>query len=122
MSSFAQLIPAILSAYDFSRFERVVDVGGGQGALLHEILAANPKLHGILADLPAVIAGATALRTGATANRCEIVGIDFFKEVPQGADAYVMKTVVHDWNDDAAVKILKNCRRAIRDNGKLLLI
>jgi SAM-dependent methyltransferase len=122
MSSFVQLIPGILAAYDFSRFERVVDVGGGQGTLLHEILSANPKLHGILADLPAVVAGATALRTGATAKRCEIVGIDFFKEVPEGADAYVMKAVVHDWNDDAAVKILKNCRRAIRDRGKLLLI
>jgi SAM-dependent methyltransferase len=122
MSSFVQLIPGILAAYDFSRFERVVDVGGGQGTLLHEILSANPKLHGILADLPAVVAGATALGTGATAKRCEIVGIDFFKEVPEGADAYVMKAVVHDWNDDAAVKILKNCRRAIRDRGKLLLI
>ena len=95
MSSFAQFNSGILAAYDFSRFERVVDVGGGQGALLNEILSANPKLHGILADLPAVVAGATALQTGAIAERCEIVGIDFFKEVPEGADAYVMKGVVH---------------------------
>jgi len=122
MSSFAQLVPEILAAYDFSRFERVVDVGGGQGVLLHGILSAHPKLRGVLADLPAVVAGATALRTGAIAERCEVVGIDFFKAVPEGADAYVMKAVVHDWNDDAALKILKNCRRAIRQDGKLLLM
>jgi hypothetical protein len=120
--SFAQLIPGILAAYDFSQFERVVDVGGGQGVLLYEILAANPKLHGVLTDLPSVVAGATALRTGAIAERCEIVGMDFFNKIPEGGDAYVMKTVVHDWNDEAGLKILKNCRRAIRKDGKLLLI
>jgi hypothetical protein len=104
----------ILAAYDFSRFERVVDVGGGQGALLQAILVANPKLRGVLADLPAVVAGATALRTAAIAERCEIVGVDFFKAVPEEADAYVMKAIIHDWNDESAVTILKNCRRAIR--------
>jgi SAM-dependent methyltransferase len=112
----------ILAAYDFSRFERMVDVGGGQGALLHKILHLNPKLRGVLADLPAVVAGATAALTGAVAERCEIAGIDFFKSVPEGADAYVMKAIVHDWDDVAAIKILKNCRRAIRNDGKLLLM
>jgi SAM-dependent methyltransferase len=112
----------VLAAYDFSRFERVVDVGGGEGALLHAILLANPNFSGVLADLPTVVAGATALRTGAIAERCEIVGIDFFKAVPEGADAYVMKAIIHDWNDETAVKILKNCRRAIREGGKLLLM
>jgi hypothetical protein len=112
----------ILAAYDFSRFERIVDVGGGQGALLHEILSAHPKLRGILADLPTVVAGAAALRTGPIAERCEIVGIDFFKAVPQGADAYVMKGIIHDWDDESALKILKSCRRAIRDDGKLLVM
>ncbi len=112
----------ILAAYDFSRFERVVDIGGGQGALLRGILSAHPKLRGVLADLPTVVAGATALRTGAIADRCEIVGIDFFKAVPEGADAYVMKGIIHDWDDEAAVRILKNCRRAIRDDGKLLMM
>jgi SAM-dependent methyltransferase len=122
MSSFAQLIPGILAAYDFSQFDRVVDVGGGQGTLLHGILSANPKLRGVLADLPSVVVGAAALQTGPLANRCEIVGINFFKAIPEGGDAYVMKAVVHDWNDEAAVKILKNCRRAIRQDGKLLLM
>jgi SAM-dependent methyltransferase len=122
-SSFAPLVlPEILAAYDFSRFERVVDVGGGQGGLLHGILSANPKLRGVLADLPAVVTGATALRTGAIAERCEIVGIDFFEAVSERADAYMMKAIIHDWNDEAALKILKNCRRAIRNNGKLLLM
>jgi hypothetical protein len=112
----------ILAAYDFSRFERVVDVGGGHGALLHAILSAYPKLRGVLADLPAVVAGAATLRTGTIAERCEIVSIDFFKGVPEGADGYVMKAIFVDWNDEAALKILKNCRRAIRRDGKLLLM
>jgi hypothetical protein len=112
----------ILAAYDFSRFERIVDVGGGQGLLLHGILSANPRLHGVLADQPSVVAGANALRTGPIADRCEVVGIDFFRSVPEGADAYVAKSVIHDWNDHDAVRILKNCRRAIRQDGTMLLI
>jgi SAM-dependent methyltransferase len=122
-SSFAPMVlPEILAAYDFSGFDRLVDVGGGQGGLLHGILSANPNLRGVLADQPAVVAAATPLRTAAIADRCEIVGIDFFEGVPEGADVYVMKAIIHDWDDDAAVKILKNCRRAIRNDGKLLLM
>jgi hypothetical protein len=112
----------ILAAYDFSRFERIVDVSGGQGLLLHGILSAHPKLHGVLADQPSVVAGAAALRIGPIADCCEIAGIDFFQSVPEGADAYVAKSVIHDWNDHDAVRILKNCRRAIRNNGTMLLI
>lgn len=112
----------ILAAYDFSRFEQVVDVGGGHGLLLHAILSANPHLRGVLADLPSVVAGASALRTGAMADRCEVVGIDFFESVPQGADTYLEKSVIHDWNDRDAVRILRNCRRAIRPDGTMLLI
>jgi SAM-dependent methyltransferase len=115
-------LPQILATYDFSHFERIVDVGGGHGALLHGILSANSKVRGVLADLPAVVAGAAALRIGAMADRCEVVGVDFFATVPEGADAYVMKHIIHDWNDEDALKILRNCRRAIRDDGKLLLI
>jgi SAM-dependent methyltransferase len=115
-------LSALLAAYDFSGFERIVDVGGGQGALLHGILSAHPKLRGVLFDLPAVVAGAAAVRTGALAERCEVVGGDFFQAVPAGADAYVMKYIIHDWNDEDAVQILRNCRRAIRPGGKLLLI
>jgi hypothetical protein len=115
-------IAEILDAYDFSRFEQIVDVGGGQGALLHGILSAYPKLRGVLADLPTVVADAKLLRTGSIAERCEIIGIDFFKQVPEGADAYVMKAILHDWDDESALKILKNCHLAIRDGGKLLVM
>lgn len=123
MSSHSTIVPAILAEYDFSRFDRIVDVGGGQGELLQAILSANPKLQGVLYDLPNVVAGARAeLQTGAIASRCEVVGGDFFKNVPEGADAYLLKQIIHSWNDEDAVKILKNCRRAIRNNGTLLII
>jgi O-methyltransferase domain len=112
----------ILAAFDFSRFARIVDVGGGHGMLLHGILSANPRLRGVLADQPSVVASATALRTGPVADRCEIVGIDFFQAVPEGADAYIAKSVIHDWNDSDAIKILKNCWRAISRDGTMLLI
>src|SRR5262249_1520702 len=115
-------VSAILSAYDFSKFRRIADVGGGHGALLHAILSANPNLHGLLVDLPKVVAGATTLREGPIGSRCEIVGVDFFESIPSGADAYVMKHVIHDWNDEDALKILRNCRRAIPTRGTLLLI
>lgn len=115
-------VPWILKAYDFSRFERIVDVGGGHGALLSGILSANPKVRGILYDLPEVVAGAVAVRTGAVAARCEIRAGDFFHAVPAGADAYVLKGIIHDWNDDDALRILKNCRRAIKRDGRLLVI
>jgi hypothetical protein len=115
-------LAAILPAYDFSRFRRIADIGGGHGALLHAILSANPKLHGLLVDMPKVVAGATILRDQAIANRCEIIGADFFESIPAGTDAYVMKHVIHDWNDEDALKILRNCRRAIPADGTLLLI
>ena len=115
-------VSEILAAYDFSRFERIVDVGGGQGLVLHRILSANPRLRGVLADQPSVVAGAGAFITGEIAGRCEIVGIDFFQSVPEGADAYMVKSVIVDWNDGDAVRILTNCRRAIRPAGTMLLI
>jgi hypothetical protein len=115
-------LPLIVAAYDFSSFKRIVDVGGGEGALLHGILSANPKVSGVLFDLPSVVAGGASLRTGSIAGRCEIVGGDFFQGVPEGADAYLMRVVIHDWNDEDALKILKNCRRAIPAHGKLLLV
>lgn len=122
MSSLPAYIAAIVEAYDFSKFERIVDVGGGHGAKLAAILSANPQLHGVLLDLPEVITGASVLREGDLANRCKIVGGDFFEGVPGGADAYLLSGIIHDWNDEAAVRILKNCRRAIQPDGRLLLV
>jgi SAM-dependent methyltransferase len=113
---------SIVTAYDFSQFKRIVDVGGGAGALLHAILSANPELRGVLYDRPATVANATLLRSGAIANRCEVVGGDFFQSIPEGADAYIASSIIHDWTDEDALKILRNCRRAISPGGKLLLI
>jgi hypothetical protein len=102
-------VPAVLAAYDFSQFERIVDVGGGQGALLRGIMSANPNLDGVLFDFQEVVSGATALTTGELASRCQVVGGDFFESVPEGADADIMR-------------ILKRCRQAIKDDGRLLLV
>jgi hypothetical protein len=120
MSSLPAYLTAIVEAHDFSKYERVVDVGGGRGALLTAILTANPRLHGVLYDLPEVVAGASVPST--IADRVEIVPGDFFNTVPPGADAYLLKGIVHDWNDEASLAILKNCRRAIRPNGRLLIL
>jgi len=122
MSSSPGYLAAIVGAYDFSKFERIVDVGGGHGLLLAGILAANPRLRGVLYDLPGVAAGSSALGQEPISQRCEIIGGDFFKGVPGGADAYMLKGIIHDWNDEAALKILKNCRRAIRPDGTLLIV
>ncbi len=115
--------PAILAAYDFSRFEKVVDVGGGQGALIAAILRATPSTTGVVFDLPPVIARARPrIEAEGVAARCELVAGDCFEHVPGGGDVYLMKLVVHDWDDERSRTILSNCRRAIRPDGRLLLI
>jgi len=121
-SGSAQRLPAILAAYDFAHFERIVDVGGGHGALLAGILGASPTARGVLFDLPHVVSGAEPLRVPGLAERCEIVAGDFFESVPAGGDAYILSRVIHDWDDATALKILASCRRAIRPDGRLLLI
>jgi len=113
---------ALLSAYDFARFERLVDVGGGEGALLREILSVTPRLRGVLFDLPHVVVRAPEVLTNGIAARCEIVGGDFFESAPEGADAYLLKGVIHDWPDEDAARILRNVRRAMRPDGTLLLL
>jgi hypothetical protein len=118
----ASTTPALLAAYDFSRFQRLVDVGGGQGALLRDILTATPSLQGVLFDQPQVVAGASEVLKGDLGARSQIVGGNFFDSVPAGADAYLLKGVLHDWPDDDAARILCNTRAAIRPDGTLLLI
>jgi hypothetical protein len=114
--------PALIAAYDFSHFQQLVDVGGGQGALLRDVLLANPRLRGILFDLPEVVAGASETLEGDVAARSQIVAGSFFDSVPAGASAYLMKGVIHDWPDDDAIKILQTIRRAIPPDGILLLV
>ncbi len=117
-----QLTAAILDVYDFGRFQAVVDVGGGNGALLAAILARNPGARGILYDLPDVAARAGVLLAAAgVADRCDVVEGDFFESVPAGGDAYLLTRIIHDWDDEAALRILDNCRAAMAGDARLLL-
>ena len=117
------VVDAVLDAYDFGRFRTVADVGGGKGALLSGVLRRHPSVRGILFDQPEVVRGADAfLASAGVADRCETVAGSFFEAVPHGADAYVLKSVIHDWPDGEAVAILRVCRQAIDGDGVLLLV
>jgi hypothetical protein len=114
---------AVLAAYDFSGIATVVDVGGGHGSFIAAILKANPPLRGVLFELPHVAEGARrVIEAEGVADRCEIVAGDFFEAVPSGGDAYVLKIIIHDWNNEHAEAILQNCRHAMTNNGRLLLV
>jgi hypothetical protein len=114
---------AIVSGYDFSEFGTVVDVGGGQGTLVAAILRANSSTKGVLFDLPHVIAAVkAAVGQTAQAPRHQFKEGNFFDAVPSGGDAYILKKVIHDWDDERALSILKNCREAMTSTGRLLLI
>jgi len=105
---------AVVNAYGFRECTRIVDVGGGHGALTAAILKACPWTTAILFDQPAVIEGAKQrLHTKGVADRCRCLAGDFFESVPEGGDAYVLKDIVHDWDDDRAMTILRNCRRVM---------
>jgi hypothetical protein len=111
-----ELHAAVVEAVDFDGVGTIVDVGGGTGALLGAFLEANPGARGILFDLPDVVAQAGPI------DRCELVSGDFFEEVPVGGDVYVLSRVVHDWDDRRAAILLANCRRAMGDGGRLLVV
>jgi hypothetical protein len=116
-------LDAILAAHDFARYGRIVDVGGGNGVLIGGILAAVSTAAGIVFDTPAAVAGAGRLIAEiGVAERCSIVSGDFFESVPPGGDAYILKSVLHDWDDDRAIAILANCRRAMSPRSVLLAI
>ena len=117
--------PAVAAAYKFSRFRTLVDVGGGHGSMLATILKGNPKLKGVLFDQPSVIARAGKdqhVTAKGIAERCTLEGGDAFESVPKGGDAYIMKHIIHDWDDEHSVKILANCRVAMNENGKVLVV
>ena len=119
---------AVQTAYDFSGINTVVDIGGGNGSQLIELLKANPKMRGILFDLPHVIerakaACATAGLSGSdVAGRIEFVAGSFFDNVPADADAYFMRHIIHDWDDEKSLTILRNCHRAMPAGGRLLIV
>ncbi|NOX79570.1 MAG: methyltransferase, partial [Deltaproteobacteria bacterium] len=115
-------IQNILDHYDFSHAGNLVEIGGGLGQLLFAILARYPDRHGILYDLPHVVRDAYALRARfQLENRCEIVGGEFFSAVPESGDVYLLKRIIHDWDDERAVKILQNCHHAMKDGGKIVV-
>jgi len=119
----AQANEALHAAYDFTGINTLVDIGGGHGGLITSILRRNPEMRGILFDSPQVIDGARPLFAGSdVAERCELLGGDFFASAPAGADAHILKWIIHDWDDDQSVAILKNCHRALAENGKMILV
>ncbi|MDC0708211.1 methyltransferase [Stigmatella sp. ncwal1] len=121
MSSLA--VKAIVQSYDFSAFRRVADVGGGEGILLQHLLEAHASVHGVLFDRPAALDKARARLKGTPLeSRIEYQSGNFFETVPSGADAYVLKHILHDWNDVQAGKVLRACRAQLPRQGRLLAI
>jgi SAM-dependent methyltransferase len=114
---------AVLLAYDFSGIQLLADIGGGYGQFLSAILQVYPAMRGILLDTPTVIAAANEqLALRACRQRCTLFPGNLLEAVPQGANAYLMSGVIHDWDDEHAVRILDNCRRAMAPNGKVLVV
>ncbi len=119
------VVPAVLEAYDFSGIGTLLDVAGGHGALLCAILARYPNMKGMLVDLPSVLEGTRkAVSAKGLKERCHVAHADFFASVPSGADAIIMKHIIHDWDDDKAISILVNCRQALagKPNARILLV
>lgn len=114
---------AVAKAYDFSPFNTIVDVGGGTGTLLTTILQSNPHLRGTLFELAETVPqGRRLIEARGLVGRCGVMAGDFFKEVPSGKDGYILAHVLHDWTDEQALAILRNCRRATPKHGRLLII
>jgi SAM-dependent methyltransferase len=114
---------AVADIYNFSNAKTVVDVGGGQGALIAAILAKYPEVHGILFERGSLLPAAKGvLESAGVLDRCELVEGDFFEAIRGGADTYILSQVLHDWSDKAAAKILATCRQAMPPDGKLLIV
>lgn len=119
----AEASAAVARQYDVSRFRCIVDVGASQGALLTGLLAAAPAATGVLFDLPEVVEGARdALSARGHADRVEVIGGDFFEEVPRGGDLYLLKSILHDWDDQRALRILRNIHRASAPGATVAVI
>ena len=116
----------LVAAYDFSSFQYVVDVGGGQGSVLPTILIRHPSIMGVIFDRPAAVeevrASIESFATGGATMHCDVVAGDFFEDVPVEADAYLLKHILHHWPDDACITLLNTCRQAMRPDGRILVI
>jgi ubiquinone/menaquinone biosynthesis C-methylase UbiE len=112
----------IAASYDFSSIQTLVDVAGGEGLLIASILKSNPTLKGVLFDQPYVIERAKRfLEAEGLLERCQLAAGNFFESVPEGGDAYILKHIIHDWDDERAIAILKQCHKVMPDNGKVLV-
>jgi hypothetical protein len=115
--------PAVARAYDFSTFDTIVDVGGATGNMLAAILCRHARPGGVLFDLPHVVADAPSLLKESGVNdRVKIEAGDFFKTVPSGGDAYILSHIIHDWDEDQCLTILSHIRKAMKSNGRLLIV
>lgn len=116
-------LTGLLAAYDFSGISLAIDVGGGHGKVLAEILANCPGMHGILFDLPhAGEGGRRTMQEARIGERCQIISGDFFQAIPAGGDLYILSRVIHDWDNDNSIRILKNVRSGIAENGRVILL
>jgi orsellinic acid C2-O-methyltransferase len=124
MAELSRLVAAdLVRLHDFSKCHLIVDVGGGHGDLLTAILQAHPHAHGVLLDLPRAIAGAIArIETLGLGKRCRALSGDFFQSVAPDGDAYLLKTILHDWSDKDCISLLRNCRKAIKPDGVLVVV
>ena len=114
--------PAVAGAYSFEGIRSIVDIAGGHGLLLATILERNPHLQGTLYEMPHVLEGAMSGPLKPVMERCTLASGDMFSSVPSGADAYIMKHIIHDWPDDRCVQLLKACRKGVNPGGKLLVV
>jgi hypothetical protein len=112
----------VVRVYDFRRMNQVVDVGGGYGELLAVILETHPRMQGVLLDLPYVIETVRTQEQAPWMKRCELVAGDFFQAVPGGGDGYLLKSVLHNWDDERCSQILASCMRAMPKHAKLLVV
>jgi hypothetical protein len=114
--------PAVAEAYNFAGIRTIVDIAGGHGLLLATILERNPHLQGTLYEMPHVLEGARSGPLKPVMDRCTLASGDMFSSVPAGADAYIMKHIIHDWSDDRCIQLLQACRKGANPGGKLLVV
>ncbi|MBN9542552.1 MAG: hypothetical protein J0G32_01985 [Alphaproteobacteria bacterium] len=113
---------AIAKSFPFNKYDTVIDVGGNQGSLIYQILKNHKKVEGVLFDMPNTIQNPRYLINKNMEHRYEIIGGDFFEKVPEGGDVYILKRIIHNWDDERAVKILKNCVKNLDRKGRILIV